>query len=104
MEPRWNTRPALRRAALMLARPPGGDLGTEVGVHVLVVGLEETDGQMMIEPWRLIVHAAAHRQVRTPRFDLMVWPIDQRPTHESVSERGNGIRKESERSCHRRWS
>ena len=94
MEPTWNTMPVLSRAASMLARPPEEGLGTEVGVHVLVVGLEEADGQMMIEPRRLIVHASAHRQIRTPRFDLMVWSIDQRPTHESVRERSNiSVRK-----------
>src|ERR1035441_3689165 len=43
----------------------------------------------MVEPWRFIVQASAHRQVRTPLIGLIVWPADQRSTHESVCERSN---------------
>ena len=101
MVPMWNTTPALRRAALMLARPPGGCLRAEVGVHVLVVRLEDANGEMMIEQRRLVVHAAADRQSRSPRERVVIRAVNQRAAHQTVNERGDVRRWDSGRSRRR---
>jgi hypothetical protein len=75
------------------AQPSGVDIGAPaedywapIGVHVLVVCLEKTDREVMVEQRGLIIHPAARRQTRPPFVVLMVGPIHRCPSHQCVHE------------------
>ena len=70
-------------------RPPSVRRLTPIGVHVLVVCLKEPDGQMMVQPRRLIVHATAQCRPRAPLVGLIVGAVDQRCVDQPVHERSN---------------
>ena len=59
-----------------------------IGVHVLVIGLKQADCQMMIEPRRIVVHAAANRQARAPLVGLKIWPANPVCIDQPMSEGG----------------
>ncbi len=88
MVPAWKTRPALRRAASMLARPPY-DAGAKVCVHVLVVSLEDANREVVVEERRVVIHAAAAGQYRSPCIGIVVGTTDTRATCKSMNERGD---------------
>src|SRR6185437_14798012 len=59
----------------------------KVGVHVLVIRLEDPNRQMMIKERRFVIQAAAKCQSRTPRRWVVIGAFDPRTLDQPVQER-----------------
>src|ERR1019366_9983130 len=78
------------------AQPCGVDVGAaaegarpKVCVHVLVVSLEEAKRQVMIEERHLIVHPAAHREIRAPLVGIEIRAVYLRCPYQPMDKRCN---------------
>ena len=67
---------------------PAKDARPPILMDVLVVGLKQPDGQVMIEKRRLVVHAAAYRQQRSPLVGLMLRTAHASPAYQPMHEGG----------------
>ncbi len=55
-------------------RPAGRrSVRTEVGVHVAIIRLEETEREAMVQERQVVVHTAASRERGTPGPGLWYW-------------------------------